>query len=390
MIVMRIFLLFLCIFLLTACDHENKKNKVQKTRVIVATLKTPVKKLYFTGTLLPITTNSVISPVGGNISAIHFAYGERVQDGQVLLVIDSRELSKTYREAVSDYLKKKQAYITGKTTFAGTKALYQAGVISQNDFISAKTTYDNTALDYLQSQFALEKVLKTANIDFQKIETLSLSDTEKVNAVLETHFRHIQIPATGTGVALFPQPKRNSGGDTSGKLAVGDTVKENDLLLSIGNLTGLSASFNVSEIDIDRIHRKMPVIITGSAFPGAQLHGVVTAVSVQADQDSGGEGGLSMFSVKINIPRVDEEIMEKIRVGMTAKFEIDIPGVPHIMLPVNAVTRSNGNDTVTLLVAPGKEKTVPVIVGETSPTDIVIINGVQVGDKVVVSDQSNQ
>lgn len=206
-----------------------------------------------------------------------------------------------------------------------------------------------------------------------------------MNAILERRFQHIEIPATGSGVALFPTAKVNSvGGSTSGKLTVGDAVKEGDLLLSIGDLTGLSAAFDVSEVDIDRIHKDMAVIVTGSAFPGAALKGTVTAVSVQASQGDGGGGGLSMFSVKIDIPKVDPKVMEKIRVGMTAKFEIDIKGAPHIMLPVNAVSQLNGNNVVMVLGANGKSKAVPVLVGDTSPTQIVIINGVNVGDKILV------
>src|SRR3990167_6884747 len=383
---MRIIILLLsCVFLLTACDQKNKKNKIQKTQIIVAKLETPVKKLYFTGDLFPISTSAVISPVGGNISAIDFTYGERVKDGQKLLIIDSKPLSDSYRKAVNDFLTKKQAYVTGKTTFAGTEVLYKAGVIAKNDYISAQKLFDSAKLDYLQSQYALEKVLRTAKVDSKKIESLSLSDTTKVNTILERRFQHIEIPATGTGVALFPQPKTNSaGGTTSGKLRVGDSVKEGDLLLSIGDLSGLSATFDVSEVDIDRIRENMAVIVTGNAFPGTQLKGVVTAVSVQANQGGGGGGGLSMFTVKINIPKIAVDVIKKIRVGMTAKFEIDIKGTPHIMLPVNAVTQQNGNNVVMVSDANGKIKATPVLVGETSSTQIVIISGVNVGDKVVV------
>ncbi|MCX7125192.1 MAG: ABC transporter substrate-binding protein, partial [Gammaproteobacteria bacterium] len=90
------------------------------------------------------------------------------------------------------------------------------------------------------------------------------------------------------------------------------------------------------------------------------------------------------FTVKIKIPKVDPVVMEKIRVGMTAKFEIDIRGKPRIMLPVTAVSQQNGNSVVTALNAQGVQKIVPVITGDTTPTEVVIISGVNVGDRVLV------
>lgn len=379
----KIIIVVASLFLLANCHGNKKTTKAQHTQTVVAKLETPVQKLYFSGTLSPIRTSAVVSTVAGNISEIDFSYGERIEANQQLLVIDSQPLSQDYRKAVSDFLQKKDAYITGVSTFKGTEALFKAGVIAQNEYVSDKTALENKTLDYLQSRYALEKVLRTANIDSKKIEALSLSDTQEVNALLETHFRNIVVKASSGGIALFPIQK-SSGDDksSSGKLMVGDTVKEGQLLLSIGDLTGLSATFDVSEINIDLIHKNMPVLVTGNAFPGKELTGVVTAVSAQANQGSG-DSGLSMFTVAMKIPVVDKKIMENIRVGMTAKFEMDIKSSPRIMLPVNAVFEKNGESFVTI-VENGADKIVPVVTGNTTPTQVVIISGIKVGDQVVV------
>lgn len=387
----RIIILLLSVLWLSAChndnhnDNDNKSSaKAQKTQTIVAKLETPVQKLYFTGTLSPIKTFPVISNIEGNVSEIYFSYGERIEAGQKILMLESKPLADSYRKDVQDYLQKKQEYLADKTTFAGEEILYNAGVIAKNDFVTAKTQLESHALAFLQAKYALEKVMKTADIDSKKIEELTLADTDKVNKVLQTRFQHIEVIAPNSGVALFPIERTNDDGkSTSGKLMVGDSIKEGQLLLSIGDLSGLTASFDVSEVDIDRIHKNMSVIVTGHAFPGDVLKGIVTAVSSQAKQDSG-NSGLSMFSVKINIPNVDKKVMQKIRVGMTAKFEVDIKSTPHIMLPVNAVSEKNGESVVTILDQNGKQKIVPVITGETSPTQVVIISGVKPGDKVLV------
>lgn len=388
--VQKIFLILLLLpvfVVMSSCEAKSKSAK--KTHIIVAKLETPVQQLYFTGTLNPIKTLPVVSPVAGNIVSMNFTYGERIQNNQLLFVISSSALAESYRKAINDYLQKKQSYVTSQQNFAGMNMLYDAGAIARNDYETNKTQLDNAKLNFLQAQYDLERVLHTANVDSEKIEKLTISDTNEVNKLLQRRFRHVEIFSPGAGIALFPAQKSTSGGSgsdaTSGKLTVGSTVKQDELLLSIGDLTGLSAEFNVSEVDIYRIYNGMSVKVTGSAFPGKELHGVISAVSAQANQ-GGSSDGLSMYAVSVKIPNVEPKTMERIRVGMTAKFEVDIDSQSRIMLPLQAVQEKNGMSYVTILDASGKEKEVTVVTGRTTMTDVVVENGIKVGDKVVVHD----
>ncbi|MDP1574171.1 MAG: efflux RND transporter periplasmic adaptor subunit [Coxiellaceae bacterium] len=374
-----------CLVGMTGCEHK-KKIVSHKPQLIVATEQTPVRQLFFSGTLAPISAVAVESPVTGIVSTMGFTYGERVKEGQSLFTIASHELAENYRKAIGDYLLKKQTYETQKTGYAGEQVLYKAGVVSRNDYENTKSQYENASLSYLESRYALEKILRTANVDSKEIEVLSLAETDRVNAIMQRHFHDVTVAAPKAGVALYPQPKTGSDGATSdGKLSVGSLIKEGQLLISIGDLSGLSAIFNVSEVDINSIKQGMPVIVTGSAFPGIALKGVVSSVSAQANQGGAGDSSaLSMFAVGVTMPQVDVKSLAHIRVGMTAKFEIDIRSAPQIMLPVNAVFQSKGQNMVRIQDATGNEHSVPVVTGETSPTQIVIVSGVKAGDKVVV------
>lgn len=379
-------LILSCSLFLFACHKKNKSANGKNILIVTAKSHIPIQRLFFSGTLAPIATSAVVSQVSGNLSTLDFSYGEKIKEGQRLMVIDSKALADNYRKAVNDFLQKKQAYATQKLTFDGTQALYKAGVTPKNDYINAKTAYDNAVLDYYQAQYTLKKVLKTVNVDVNTIEALSLDETSKVNDVLQHHFRHVLVVAPASGVALFPLPSDDkSSSGASGKLMVGSNIKEGQLLLTIGDMTGLSATFNVSEVSINKIHNNMPVIVTGNAFPGATLHGFVSAVSAQANQGSSSQG-LSMFSVSIKIPTVPEKIMSEIRVGMTAQFEIDLKSAAQIMLPINAVVQKNGKSFVTVLDASGKKTDVSVVTGETTPTQVVIVKGILGGEKVVVHD----
>lgn len=365
---------------LSACDKEKKKP--QHDHVVVAKLQTPVQRLYYSSTLSPISTTPVVAPVAGNVEKMFFSYGEKVPQGKKLLVINSHPLSQEYRKTVSDFLQKKQAYVTGKLSFAGTQALFNAGVIPRSQYSSEQTQFNNAALDFLQARYQLRKVLRTANMDPSHIEQLSISDTTKVNALLQRHFSHIVVNAPIEGVALYPTSKT---GSSAKALSVGSTLKNNQVLLLIGDLSGLSAKFQVSEIDIDRIVKNMVVKVTSNAFPMIKLQGYVTSVSSQAAQNSN-DSGLSMFNVSVKIPHLSDAAAKKIRVGMTAKFEIDIKSQKQIMLPVAAVFQKNGLSMVTVIDKDGIKKAVPVVTGNTTPSSVAIRSGIKPGDRVVIHD----
>jgi len=202
--IMCLLVLSTLFLIFVGCDQKDKKtDNSKKTHIITAALASPQYQLYFTGTLLPIKTIPVISRVEGNVTQLFFSYGEKVEKDQKLMIIDSKPLADDYRKTVNDFLQKKQAYMSGQLTYAGNKALYDAGVTSKTTYLSQKASFDNAVLNYLQAKYELEKVLKMANLDPKQIETLSIEDTTAVNAVLQKHFSHIVVVAPGSGVALF-------------------------------------------------------------------------------------------------------------------------------------------------------------------------------------------
>lgn len=394
-----LFLVILFCFLLS-CQKEKAQQEKKKETIVVAKMHTPVKRLFFHGTLMPIDNIPVVSPVDGRLAEIKFVYGEEVIKGQLLARINSEQLADDYRKAVSDYLQKKDAYDTGLQSFQGSLALYKAGIISKEEFLSEQSQYENTVLSFFQSRYALEKVLVKAKVNIAEIEKLTLKDVTQVDKVLRRSFARIDVFSPGTGVALFPVDDSSSGGDgggdgngsgtssgqKTGRLVIGTELKAGQLMLNIGDLRGLSARIKVSEININRIKVKMKALVTGDAFPNITLKGYVAQVSSQANPQStgGGESNLSMFNVLVKIPHITDEQRKIIHVGMTARIEIDIKEKPRIMLPLKAVTSKNGENYVTLL-ENGTKKQVSVTVGDTTPDGkISILKGIKDGDKVVI------
>ena len=369
---------------LVGCQNQQKQTaKLKKETIITAKLHTPVVPLYYNGVLAPIQLILVLSPVNGRIADLNFKYGEFVVQGQSLLVIDSAKLTQNFRKSITDYLQKKGAFANSAEKFQGTEALYRAGVISREEYLTGKNQYQTAQLNFFQSQFAMEKVLKLAGVDIPGIERLTLADKEEITKILKRQFKHIVIRAKGSGIALFPL-KSSQGSDNGAKLLnVGHQVKQNQLLLSIGNLSGLSAKIDVSEVNINRIKKGMSAIVTSSAFPGITLHGQVSNVSSQAHTSQGGSGS-SMFTVLVKIPKLAKKYKKIIRVGMTAKIEIDIKKHPVIMVPIAAVFQKGGGAAVTIIDKKGKRRVVSVVTSFTTSKEVAIVQGIKKGDRVVV------
>lgn len=380
------------VFCFSSCKSKTQTvKKPVSVNIITAKLQSQITRLYYKGSLAPIKTVSVLSSVDGNITQLFFKYGDFVKKDQSLVSIDSTKLADDYRQAVTKYLQAKDTFNTSKQSFQGTVALYKAGVMSANDFATAKSQYETNVLNFYQAQFDLEKILVKANIDLKTIESLSIVDTKQVNEALQRKFSNIVVNAPGSGVALFPVATNSGseGDNKTGKLAAGSAVKEGQLILSIGDLSGFSATLQVSEISINKITLGLKAIVTGDAFPGITLNGVVTSVANQAnpDQSSGGSGGMSLFNIEVQIPNITEMQRKIIHVGMTATIEIDITNPPRILLPIKAVFQKNGQNMV-MIIDPKTHlrKAVPVITGETTLTDVTIVKGMRPGDQVVVYD----
>lgn len=393
--ILSVGLLLSLALVVSSCGDKSKQQAAQtKTSVVVAKKKSPVLKLYFSGTLQPLKTIPVVSPVNGQITQMKFTYGSLVKQGDVLATISSTQLADNYRKAISDYLTKKDQYERSIQDYQNNLMLYRAGVLAKNSYSQSKATFEANVLSFYQSRYDLEKILTKTGLKTSEVEKLSISDTQQVDKILQRKFSDIKVIAPGTGVALFPTADTMGGGGDKGsgpsQLTVGTDLKANGLMLTLGDMSGLTVKVQVSEININKIKTGMPVTITGDAFPATTLKGQVFSVSSQAQQ-SQDSSGLSKFDVVVKVPKITPEQAKILHVGMSARVEVAIKQSPRILLPISAITFNQaGQPTVTLQTNTGQKKVVVVQTGRTTATDIAIRSGVKVGDKVIVPEKASQ
>ena len=377
---------------LVSCQSKetDKKAKAAPVKTIVATKKALTIDLKFNGTLMPIRAYSVVSPVEGRVNKINFKYGDYVKKGQLLFVLSSPTLKDNFSKAVTEFLTQKSAYLNEKSTYAGDKMLYKAGVISEADYLSSKSSADSALIAYHSAKVDLEKITNVVNVDSNKIEGLSIEGATKLGSTYDKAFSNINVYADHSGVALFPVPGESGDSDDSSKsekLIIGSGMKEDQLLLSVGDLSGLDVQFDVNEMDINQIKVDMPVVVTGDAFPTLSLKGKVDMVSTQAKPTSSDDAAQGLFQVSVDVPKLDADVLNIVRIGMSCHVKIQVKLPESIVLPMSAITVSNGASSVKIMGTDGKVKSISVVTGKaTADGEIAIIKGVKAGDKVVVND----
>ena len=388
--------------LLTGCpfgDSSKEAGEVDsQSNIVIAKPMSSTSHLYYSGSIMPLVTTNALSPVDGRISELLFKYGDKIKKGQTLAIINSTQLADDYHQTVNAYLEKKDAMQHQSFLFPGTEKLYQAGVTSKYEYMQGKSALESSRLEFLQAKYELEKVLKKAGIDSALIEKLTLAETSEVTNILKKEFSHIPVIAQSEGVALFPTNAGSfnqlGGGESQADsadadISVGGEVKTGQLILAIGNQQGFSTSIKVNEVDVNRLKVKMPVVVTGDAFPDITLKGYIQSIASQAQVDQSGNSNIGQFDVVIAMPNIPAAAHQMIDVGMSCKVDIPITNASSIMLPIQAVWKKDNQHFVTIIDAETQRRmAIPVTTGHTTPTSVAILTGIQKGDKVIVNDRT--
>lgn len=357
--------------LLIAC-HSSAPLK--KTYVVHR--ETLHKMLYFTGTLQPLKENAITTPMEGVLETIPIAFGQSVKQGEVVFTVRSPELQKQYNETLTDYLKAKDNYTVAKAKFSGTDDLWQAGLISKNNYVSEQSSLNTTRVSLMQAKRKLAEMReKTGDPTLQSVSKLSFTEFHKVRLALSGKHDLIHLKAPSTGVLLYP-PIANE--DKTGHLTPGATIKAGQVLAQIGDLSGIRVDIDVPEVDLDKIKLNMPATIHGIAFSKQALTGKLVTIHAQATPGKG--GALPSFTAVVEVTRLTTAQQQHIKVGMSAAIELATDSINKLLVPIAAVSQSHGQSIVYII--DDKKHLTPrqVFTGAAHDDKVVIESGLTAGD----------
>ena len=207
------------------------------------------------GHVMPISTVTIHSQIGGIISEVHFKEGQEVKQGDLLFTIDPRP-SQAALDSARAALKRDEAQLNYvKINFAREQKLFDQKLISQDE------------LDTNQS--SLDALLGTVAVDKAAI----------TNAQLNLEFCYIRSPVDGVTGSL--------------QSFAGNVVKApDDVLLTINQIHPIYVAFAVPEQYLPEIQKQMdgdPLSVTATYenLDGPPPQGKLTFIDNMVDTTTG-------------------------------------------------------------------------------------------------------
>ncbi len=371
-------LLIISTMSLSACSRDQKAP----IKTITVEQKSLSNVLFYSGTIQPLHTWVITSPTDGIVVDMPFQYGEHIKKNQLLFQLSSAKFLADYKTAFMQYLKAKNDFMTSQSQLTEATFLHKNQLISDDDYKMKQSGFYSSRLALLQAKDALANLLQQVSIKDKQLYQLTIADIDQITKALHIDLRseNLAILSPYSGVILAPNKTDND----NKKITKGDAIKQGDALAVIGEMEGISVHIKVNELTVNQLTPGQPVKITGIAFPDETLMGKIIRVDQQGDTST---GGIPVFSVEAIVPTLTPSQQNLIRVGMSAKVEIDINEKSQTLIPITAVREKNGASFVRLY----NEKTkksfdVAIKTGKTTVDSVTILSGLSAGDKIVIPD----
>ncbi|MDF7788605.1 efflux RND transporter periplasmic adaptor subunit [Pantoea stewartii] len=329
-----------------------------------------------TGRIDAIERVNVGAQVSGQVKSLKVKLGDHVIKGQLIADIDDVPQRNDLRNAeaalnqVKAGLQSKQALLKqAELRFKRQRQMLSEDASSREDFESAEATLATTRAELLSMNAKLVQA---------KIEV----DKKKV----DLGYTRVLAPMDGIVIAVVTQQ--------------GQTVNSSQsapTIIKLARLDVMTIKAQISEADITRISAGQKASFTIFSEPDKHYYAVLRTVelapeSVMKDDSLASSGSASgsgtsnasvYYNALLDVPNPEN----RLRIAMTAQVTLlACEAKDTLLVPIQAVHRSEGNkQQVRVLAADGKLENREVKTGISNGVDIQILEGLKVGENVVLS-----
>ena len=264
-----------------------------------------------------------------------------------------------------------------------TERLHAQGIVPLNELESARQYQVSLEMDFQSARDEAEAALARGSPEALRLARMDLENQRGKLGDIERELQAARVLAPVEGIVMRPPPP--SGGRTARALAVGDTYGPGEALLSLGDVGGLQVNSRVDEVEVTRLRAGQKVRVTGDAFPGLVLDGVLKGVAPQVEE--GGEGrSQPFFAVQAVVESLTPEQRQRAWAGMSANLRIQVLEEPRALLLPPAAVHDEGGVRWVWRVPPagGQPSRVTVTIGHVGVDAVQITGGLRAGDQVLL------
>lgn len=282
----------------------------------------------------------IVSRVPGIVHSVSVSLGENVNEGQILAILDSAELS----EIKADYLEKLRGFELARRTFERKRYLKKEKIASEADWLEAHASFQNAETRHLSAK--------------RRLMVLGLAE-EDVRVLPDTKdFARYELKSPVSGTIIYRHITR------------GEKIGE-DNVFTVADLSVVWVDLQIPAKDLERVKEGQRVEIISTE--GRAAYGKLTLIGPVVDQESRTALG------RVALPNPQGLWKPGIFVKGRIQGETSSSAV---VVPLGAVQNIDGEDVVFVPDGDGF-KTVAVIPGKSIDGKIEILSGLTPGDRYV-------
>jgi RND family efflux transporter MFP subunit len=343
-----------------ACGREQPQSPVQWVPVRVQQVglsKVAVGSVRYTAVLTPNSQVNLAFKVNGYIQSIlqrsgpegtkhPITQGEAVHTGEVLARINDDQYVDKVNAAEATLAGANAALDKGTADFKRAQSLLASRSMTESDFDSAQQEYQTAK----------------ANVASAKAQL----DDARLNLA------HCALTAPINGLVI----KRS--------IEVGDLVAPGAEAFVLADMSAMKVLFAVPDFMLKNLAIGDHLSISTRSVPQRMFSGAITSIAPTADTQT------RVFNVELTLPNPDGVLKD----GMVAALSVPEslkPSTPRITVPITAVVRSKANPdgyAVYVVQQDGSQSRArlrDVTLGTVQGNRVVVLNGINSGDQVVVS-----
>lgn len=250
-----------------------------------------------TGTLNAIGTVEVGTQVSGTVEKVLVDFNDTVKKGDLVAILDKRVLQASVSDAEANLIKTRAQLELAETELKRVERLFKDDMISDQEFVSAKTSAQTARANVMSATTSLERARTNLN------------------------YAEIRSPIDGTVIQRAVEP-----GQT-----VAASFSTPTLFIIASDLQKMEIEAMVDESDIGLIKDDQQVRFTVEAYPDLTFEGIVRQIRLQPE---------TVNNVVNYTVIVDAENPEgKLLPGMTATVDFIAERIENALLVPNSALR---------------------------------------------------
>jgi len=353
----------------------NRKEDVVYT-VDTVTRQDLRDKIEANGQIQALHRVNVGSQVTAEIKEIHVKDGQKVNAGDLLVTLDQEKYRQdmnnaqlALKAAQQDLQNAEATFQKQNLTFSRQESLYKQGLLSSEDFQTAKLGRNN-------ADTALQKA------------SVSVHQSEASLAIAQDALSKTIIRASMTGTVTGLKAEK-------GEMAIaGMTNLAGAVLMVISDLSEMLAEINVGELEVVKLKVGQPAEIQVDAIPGKVFQGIVLEVASAVDTGGSQQNSQNQnYRVRVRFEGSPDEL-KGFRPGMSARVAVLCSEIKSaVTVPLQAVQERemksgalklmSGSKSIVFVAKDGKAEERELKVGTITRRAVEVKGGVNEGELVI-------